>query len=159
MITAVLSEMQHLRLTARQAALRSALQSEALQSEGKYTDSAVQRCSLKASILILQFSAAITAAHARMEQLKHLGAISISCISKICEVTSYQTLVCSCLCTRLAETTKTVVCHLKVLVPCQRKDTPLQLLKYSDIFSGLDLRGDQFSDIGSLLLVYEIGRD
>jgi hypothetical protein len=33
---------------------------------------------------------------------------------QICEVTSFQTLVRSCLCTRLAETKKTVVCHLKV---------------------------------------------
>ncbi|KAH3816682.1 hypothetical protein DPMN_118204 [Dreissena polymorpha] len=68
--------------------------------------------------------------------------------SHICEVTSFQTLVRSCLCTRLAETKKTVVCHLKVLV-----------IGLHSVAVTEDLRGDQFPDIGSLLLVYEIGRD
>ncbi|KAH3736017.1 hypothetical protein DPMN_042577 [Dreissena polymorpha] len=62
------------------------------------------------------------------------------------EVTSFQTLV--RLCTRLAETKKTVVCHLKVLV-----------IGVHSVAVTEDLRGDQFPDIGSLLLVYEIGRD
>ncbi|KAH3740169.1 hypothetical protein DPMN_046865, partial [Dreissena polymorpha] len=75
---------------------------------------------------------------------------------KICEVTSLQTLFAPACVRDWPRLKKTVVCHLK---PCQRKDTPLQLLKVNDIFSGLDLRGDQFPDIGSLLLVYAIGRD
>ncbi|KAH3721402.1 hypothetical protein DPMN_064325 [Dreissena polymorpha] len=74
--------------------------------------------------------------------------VSLWRAKQICEVTSFQTLVRSCLCTRLAETKKTVVCHLKVLVVCLHSVAVTE-----------DLRGDQFPDIGSLLLVYAIGRD
>ncbi|KAH3719866.1 hypothetical protein DPMN_062750 [Dreissena polymorpha] len=94
------------------------------------------------------------------EELKYVNSLvsrkTLLQLLKICEVTSFQTSVRSCLCTRLAETKKTVVCHLK---PCQQEDTVAVTEGTATSSLGLDLRGDQFPDIGSLLLVYEIGRD
>ncbi|KAH3888364.1 hypothetical protein DPMN_012397 [Dreissena polymorpha] len=50
---------------------------------------------------------------------------------QICEVTSFQTSVRSCLSTRLAETKKTVLCHL-----CESKERQLCVEIAVELFNG-----------------------